>query len=126
MTAALKVMLVDDEALVRRSCKAMLERLGFLVMEAGDGKTALGTYQSNRGRVSGVLMDLTMPVMDGHAAFLEMRRIDPGVRVILSSGWAEDALVDRFRETPPSAFLLKPFGIREVEAAMRRAGILGK
>ena len=118
------MLLVDDEALVRRSCKALLERLGFLVLEAGDGQTALGTYRSNRDRVSGVLMDLTMPVMDGHAAFLEMRRIDPGVRVILSSGWAENVLVDRFREAPPSAFLLKPFGTREVEAALRQAGIM--
>ena len=118
------VLLVEDEEAVRRSTRAMLEQLGFLVLEAGDGREALTTFASHRGRPTVVLMDLTMPVMDGRTAFLEMRRIDPTVPVVLTSGWAEADLFDRFREAPPSAFLSKPFGTRDIEAALRRAGVL--
>ena len=68
-------------------------------------------------------MDLTMPRMDGHAAFLKLREIDRKVVVVLSSGWAESEVAERFADLPPSAFLPKPFTLEELRATIGRLGV---
>ncbi len=118
------VLLVDDEDLVRKAVRLLLESLGFAVLEAADGDAAIECYRRERSRISWVLMDLTMPHRDGHAAFLELRRIDPDVLVVLSSGWAEDEVAARFAAAPPSGFLQKPFTITELEDRLGRLGLL--
>jgi len=117
------VLLVDDEALVRRSSRMMLERLGFEVLEASDGDAAVAVHAEHGDRIDWVLMDLTMPRLDGHASFVALRRTDPDVRVVICSGWAETELAQRFRADPPAAFLAKPFGLADIESALVRAGL---
>ncbi len=118
------VLLVDDEAMVRRSGRAMLENLGFSVLEAVDGQDALEVFEAHRDRIRWVLMDLTMPRMDGYSAFLALRGLDPAVKVVLSSGWTHAEATPRFREHPPTAFIPKPYSLKDVQATLEKAGLL--
>ncbi|MBI4951105.1 MAG: response regulator [Myxococcales bacterium] len=118
------VLLVDDDANVRSSLRAVLELCGFRVLEAASGAEAIALFEARRPEIGWVLMDLTMPRMDGHTAFLRLRVIDPGVVVVLSSGWAADEVAARFAGHPPSGFVGKPFSIEDLQAELRRLGIL--
>ena len=116
-----KVLLVDDEEDILEATGGILESLGFSVVTAKDGLAALRVFQEEAATLSLVLMDLTMPGMDGRNAFREMHRLDPGVPVVLSSGFDEG----EFAQTPAgqglAGFVGKPYKIRELEAVLQRA-----
>jgi PAS domain S-box-containing protein len=121
-----RVLLVEDEPMVRRSTRNLLEALGFSVVEAADGDEAIEVFKAERATLRWVLMDLTMPRMDGHTAFLALQKIEPEVKVVLSSGWAAADVAERFRGHPPAGFLSKPFVLGEILATLHQAGILAK
>ena len=114
------VLLVDDEPMVRRSTRSLLEALGLAVIEATDGDEAIEVFREHRRTLRWVLMDLTMPRMDGHSAFLALEKIDPSVKVVLTSGWAVDEVAERYHHHPPAGFLSKPFGMAEILAMLHR------
>jgi two-component system, cell cycle sensor histidine kinase and response regulator CckA len=114
------VLLVDDEEDVRRTAGAMLERLGFEVLEAEDGVAALQAFRRHADRIELVLLDLTMPRLDGARALRRLRAMRPDVRVVVSSGYAADDVRERFaRGAPPAGYLHKPYGIEELRAALK-------
>ena len=103
------MLLVDDEENLRTLGKAMLERLGFEAVTAGDGHEAVKVYRERKEQIRFVLLDLTMPGMDGEEAFSELRRIDPGVRIIMASGYSEHELSERFAGKGVDGFVNKPY-----------------
>ena len=118
------VLLVDDNRGVRVSLGALSRELGFTVVEASGGREAIATYRERHAQLDWVLMDLTMPDLDGHTVFKALKEIDPGVVVVLSSGWAPADVLERFRESPPAALLAKPFTYEELRATLARIGVL--
>jgi len=116
------VLVIDDDATVRTVTQRMLERAGFEVLVAGDGLEGLEVYRDSR-RVDLVLLDMTMPRMDGEETFRELRRLDPNVRVILTSGYNELDATERFAGGGLAGFIQKPYRpsdlIGKVEAALR-------
>jgi PAS domain S-box-containing protein len=108
------VLLVDDEETIRGVGQLMLEGLGFSVITAEDGQQAVEIYNSRRSEIAVVLLDLTMPRMNGEEAFRELRRINPGVRVILSSGYSEQEIAGRFAGKGLAGFIQKPFTIKDL------------
>lgn len=118
------VLLVDDEPNVRHSVAALLQLIGFTTLEAADGQSARDLFRLHPGQIRWVLMDLTMPGLDGHETFLALRALDPQVRVILSSGWAQSEVADRFHADPPLAFLRKPFRLDELLELLDGLGLL--
>jgi CheY-like chemotaxis protein len=116
------VLLADDEETIRALSKRMLERMGFRVLLASDGREALEIYAQHRDEIVLVILDLTMPRMNGEEAFREMRAIDPGVRVLMSSGYAENEVAARFAGKGTAGFLQKPYTLamlrERVEAAL--------
>ena len=108
------VLLVDDEETVREVGQLMLESMGFSVIVAENGKKAVEIYSSRKDEIALVLMDLTMPRMNGEEAFQELRWINPGVRVILSSGYSEQEIAARFAGKGLAGFFQKPFSIKEL------------
>jgi PAS domain S-box-containing protein len=108
-----KVLLVDDEAIVQKVARRMLEAFGFTVLTANDGRQAIDLFLETRPVVV-VLMDLTMPTMGGLEAMKELRRLDPSVRVLLTSGYTEEEVTHRTEGTTASGFLQKPFRIDEL------------
>ena len=109
------VLLVDDEEMIREAATAVLESLGLTVITAADGLEALEIVQRPGVKVDVVLMDLTMPHMDGREAFLAIRGIHPRMPVILSSGYNEHESVQAFMGRGLAAFLQKPYTLRSLE-----------
>ncbi len=103
------VLLIDDDRAVRTLARRLLEQLGFTVVEAEDGSTGLDIYAARRDAIRAVLLDLTMPGMDGIACLDALRAIDPGVRVILTSGYNEAFVRKRYGPRDSAGFLEKPY-----------------
>jgi CheY-like chemotaxis protein len=103
------ILVVDDEPTVRSVAQAMLEELGFDVLTAGDGLEAVERFREDGDRISVVILDMTMPRMNGEEAFDEIRRIDPDARVVLSSGYSEQEATERFSGKGLSGFIQKPY-----------------
>ncbi len=104
----------DDEESARSVSKRMLERLGFSVLTAVDGREAVELFKVHQEEVVGVLLDLTMPHLDGGQVFREIRKIDPDVRVILTSGYSEQDATQEFVGKGLAGFIQKPFGFEEL------------
>lgn len=120
------ILLVDDEESVRTLGVRMLERIGFTVVSAMDGHEAIDIYREQRDDIVLVLLDLTMPYMDGEETFRELRRIDPTVRVVMSSGYTESEIAPRFAGKRLSGFLQKPYALNELTKCLRYALSGGK
>ncbi|MBN1866931.1 PAS domain S-box protein [Candidatus Sumerlaeota bacterium] len=114
------VLLVDDEETIRVVGKRMLERSGLKVLTASDGREAIDLYREHAGDVLCVILDLTMPHMDGEETFRELRRINPDVHVILSSGYNEQEIVGRFAGKGLAGFIQKPYRRQELISSIRQ------
>jgi PAS domain S-box-containing protein len=113
------LLIVDDEETVRAVAARMAQTFGFTPLLAVDGRDAVEKFQHHRGEITAVLMDLTMPHVDGEQAFRELRRIDPAVRVILMSGFNEQEAINRFTGKGLAGFLQKPFKPSMLRAKLR-------
>ena len=103
------VLVVDDEDTIREVASMMLEDMGFKTLSATDGMQALEVYREHRDEIVCVLLDMTMPKMDGEACFGELRRLNPEVVVILSSGYTEQDATPRFIGKGLAGFIQKPY-----------------
>jgi PAS domain S-box-containing protein len=112
------VLLVDDEDSVRALGRRMLERLGFDVITAGDGEQAVSTFKRRRGEISCVVLDLTMPRMDGEAALDQIRRLDDQVPVVMSSGYDETKLAERLGSRRSVSFIQKPYRMDDLRRVL--------
>ena len=109
------VLLVDDEETVRDVACEMLKVLGFDVISAIDGREALELYRLKGDQIDLVLMDLNMPNLNGEEAFHELRRIDPQVQVILSSGFSEQEVTRKFLGKGLAGFVQKPYTLSSLK-----------
>jgi len=103
------VLLVDDERSIRTLGKRMLTRLGFEVITASDGREAVEVFRSHLDEIVCVVMDLTMPHMNGEEAFRAMRDIHPDVCVFIASGFAEEDILTRFSGQGIAGSIHKPY-----------------
>jgi PAS domain S-box-containing protein len=115
------ILVVDDEASVRSTAALMLKKLGFDVTLAADGLAAVQIFAANPAGYVLVLMDLTMPHLDGRDAYSEMRRVRDDVRVVMMSGFNEQEVVSQFAGKGVIGFLQKPFLFEALQEAVRRA-----
>ncbi|MCL5098966.1 MAG: response regulator [Candidatus Omnitrophica bacterium] len=109
-----KVLVVDDEDVVRRMAKATLELYGYTVLLAENGRQAVEIVRQNPNAISCVIMDMAMPVMSGEEAVHEIERIEPGLRVIVSTGFDEAKAVEQFSGLRVASFLQKPYKSRDL------------
>ncbi|MCB1767653.1 MAG: response regulator, partial [Candidatus Competibacteraceae bacterium] len=115
------VLLVDDEESVRSLGARMLERIGFQTLIATDGQEALELYETRSEDIVLVLLDLTMPYMDGEEAFRQLRRANPRVRVVMTSGYTEAEIAPRFAGKRLCGFLQKPYTLDTLTVCLRDA-----
>jgi CheY-like chemotaxis protein len=106
-----RILLVDDDETVRAVGAAMLKRLGYEVLLANDGEQGLQAYRARATEIDLVIMDLTMPVMDGEATFRALRAEFPAVAVVITSGYSEHDVSARFAGKGVAGFLQKPFSM---------------
>ena len=113
------VMVVDDAAFMRMRCKKILVENGFDVVEAANGLEAVSMYKENHPDM--VLMDITMPDMDGLAALKEIKKIDPSAKVAMVTAMGQQALVMEALKTGAMDFVIKPFDQERVLGTIKKA-----
>ncbi|WP_414662839.1 PAS domain-containing hybrid sensor histidine kinase/response regulator [Horticoccus sp. 23ND18S-11] len=117
------VLVVDDEETVRTVASRMLAVLGYTTECANDGREAVELYRADPSRFRIVLLDLTMPHLDGEETFRQLRHLNPGVRVVLMSGFNEQEAVSRFTGKGLAGFVQKPFDLESLAAGMRAVAL---
>jgi PAS domain S-box-containing protein len=118
------ILVVDDEPTVRNVARRTLEFSGYEVIAVQDGAQAIEAV-IRHPEIEVVLLDLQMPNMTGDQAAPEIRRLRPGIRIVLSSGYAEQEARERFRGLRLDGFLRKPYTARTLVGGVR-AAIRGK
>jgi len=113
------VLLVDDEETVRGIGKEMLQEFGFKTITANDGREAVEIFKTTPD-ISFVILDLTMPHMDGEQCFRELRRVKPDVKVIMSSGFSEHEVTQKFIGKGLAGFIQKPYKLSALKEAIRK------
>ncbi len=103
------VLVVDDELVVRKMAANGLERYGYTVVTADDGREGVERFKDLHSRLNLVILDMTMPVMSGEEALGEMRLINPRIPIVLSSGYSEVEAIRRFAGKGIAGFLQKPY-----------------
>ena len=115
-----KILLVDDEASVRDIGVEMLTEVGFETITATDGRDALEKFQQHPD-IDAVILDLTMPKMDGEQCFRELRRLDPDIKVIMSSGYSEQEVSQHFLGKGLAGFIQKPYKLSTLQDVLQKA-----
>ncbi|TLS65985.1 response regulator [Mariprofundus erugo] len=113
------VLIVDDEAAIREAAAMVIEDMGFDTLEAVDGEDGVRVYREHQHEVVAVLLDMTMPKMDGKRCFTELRRINSEVKVILSSGYNEQEATVAFSGQRLAGFLQKPYRPESLQAMLK-------
>ncbi len=116
------VLVVDDEETIRETAAMMLEDMGFDTLTAEDGMQGVEIYRAHQDAIVAVLLDMTMPKLDGKGCFRELRRINGDVRVVLSSGYNEQDATNRFAGQGLAGFIQKPYTPEALRAKMREFG----
>ncbi len=113
------ILLVDDEDELRLVAGKMLERLGFDVITAANGMAAIDIFKKRSAEIEAVVLDLTMPDMDGEETFHELKRHDKNVRVIIASGFSMQEIEERFENKGLLGALHKPYSMQTLRKTLR-------
>jgi len=113
------VLFAEDEEALRTSTAEMLRRNGLSVLEASDGRAAMDLFRANNSRIAVVLLDLTLPGMDGKNVFAEVRRIRPDTKVIFTTAYSEEMTLRALGGQHDWAFIRKPYRITELAKMLR-------
>jgi nitrogen-specific signal transduction histidine kinase/CheY-like chemotaxis protein len=116
-----RVLVVDDEPIVRGQMRRSLELRGYTVVEAADGRSALDAVAAPADQVDVVILDMTMPDLDGAEVLLRLRAAGSRVPVVVSSGYLDVAVERRLPRGEFQGFLAKPYTATELVSAIERA-----
>ncbi|MBI5805364.1 PAS domain S-box protein [candidate division TA06 bacterium] len=111
------ILIVDDEDMIRTIAAQILKTAGYRVQTCVDGQEAVELYARDHGSIDLVIMDMVMPKLDGREAFAKMQKINPKVKVLLSSGFSEDGDAQAILQDGAQGFIQKPY--RSAELLMR-------
>jgi two-component system cell cycle sensor histidine kinase/response regulator CckA len=113
------LLVVDDEPMVREFAQRLLETEGYFVLEAGSGDEALTLLRERFAEIDGVLLDLSMPGMDGDALLSELRSFAPGLPVIVHSGHSLESTSERLTQWNIAGVLQKPYRAARLSEMVR-------
>ncbi len=116
-----RVLVVDDEPVVRRTLRSLLGGLGWIVTTCEGGEEAVAWFAENHRDVDVVVVDMIMPGMDGQECFRQLRAIDPDVRAVLSTGYGLDGAVRAILADGMRGFVQKPYRIAQLTSAIEDA-----
>jgi PAS domain S-box-containing protein len=114
------VLLVDDEDMIIDVGEKMLREMGYEVLLAKSGKAAVETYKKHKNEIDLVILDMIMPDMGGGDAYDTLKAINPGITVLLSSGYSIDGQATEILKRGCDGFIQKPFNISQLSQAVRK------
>jgi len=114
------ILFVDDEELARELAVDQLTELGYTVVTASDGESAVTTYRDQRDRIAIVLSDFGLPNFDGEEVFRRLKEINPEVQFVLLTGMIEQEKIGQLLHGGIKDIVLKPYKFSEVIAKMRK------
>ncbi len=124
------ILIVDDEPMALILGQKILSQAGYTVVVAQSGFDALDLFRANPRKFDLVLLDLTMPFMDGEETFKRLRSVDPQVAVLLNTGFIEKNRLDRMIASGLSGYLSRPYRpndvIEQIEIVLQQAGERGR
>jgi two-component system chemotaxis response regulator CheY len=112
------IMVVDDAMFMRKKCAQVLTQNGYNVVEAANGAEAVCKFKESKP--DGVLLDITMPDMDGIQALKEILKVDPGARVAMCSAMGQQSMVIEALKSGARDFVVKPFDVTRVLGAVQK------
>jgi CheY-like chemotaxis protein len=113
------ILLVDDEDVIIEVGSEILEVLGYKVSVARSGREAIDIYKEKQNEIDMVILDMIMPEMDGGETFSALKAIDPGIKVILSSGYSADARSAKMMEQGCYGFIQKPYSVNTLSQKVK-------
>jgi PAS domain S-box-containing protein len=119
--AGQKVLVVEDEAMIRSNVSECLQQLGYEVLEAENGEAALHLCSKHQSEIDLVLTDLVMPGISGHQLAGELAQRHPEIKMLFMSGYTEDSAARRDILLKGSPFLQKPFSVGDLSNAVQQA-----
>jgi two-component system cell cycle sensor histidine kinase/response regulator CckA len=119
LSGSATVLLVEDEDAVRMGGMRALTSRGYTVREASSGVEALEVFHELEGKVDIVVSDVVMPEMDGPTLLGELRKIQPDIKFVFVSGYAEDAFAKNLPEDAKFGFLPKPFSLKQLATVVK-------
>ncbi len=116
-----RVLIVDDEEILRTLGRAMVESLGYEVMLAANGLDAIDIFRKMPGSIDLVILDMIMPVMGGKEALAGLKKIRPDCRILVASGFAKESELSEMESLGINGSIRKPFRLAELSRAIARA-----
>ncbi len=113
------ILLVDDEDMIIEVGKDLLEKIGYEVLTAKSGKEAIEIYEDNKERIDIVVLDMIMPDMSGGDAYDRIKRMDPKVKVLLSSGYSLNGSATEILDRGCNGFIQKPYKVKQLSQKLR-------
>jgi PAS domain S-box-containing protein len=113
------ILIIDDEESVLNVCRRMLEKMGFKVITAPDGRQGAAIFKKDPENINCVILDMTMPYMDGKSTFRELRKIRDDIHVIIASGYHETEIAESFPDETGINFISKPFQLSSLREKLR-------
>ena len=113
------MLLVDDEDMIIEIGDKILSSMGYKVLQAKSGKEAVEIYKENKDAIDIVLLDLIMPDMGGGETYDRLKEIDPGLKVLLASGYSIDGEASEVLERGCDGFIQKPFNMKQLSDKIR-------
>ncbi len=113
------ILLVDDQDAILGVGRVILDKLGYKVLTALSGEEAAKTFQNNKDRVDLVILDMIMPGMSGQETYVALKEINPGVKVLLSSGYSMNEQAASVMEQGCNGFIQKPFNVPDLSKKIR-------
>ena len=123
MPSDLRVLVVDDEPLIRWSLSQALEERGFDVRVASDGRTALSALSGDAGPPDVVLLDFLLPDSNGLSLFERIRDLMPAGRVILMTAYGSPEVIDKALQLGAYRVVSKPFEVTDIASMIRHASV---
>lgn len=114
------VLLIDDELVVLNTTTELLMEIGYDVLNASNGAAAIELFRSHTSDIDAIVLDLSMPGMDGRACFIELRKLDQHTPVILASGFSRDGRVQELLDLGINEYLQKPYTLSELADTLQR------
>lgn len=116
------VLVIDDEDPVREAVAEMLNNLGYRTLTAANGYEGVAAFRQRQGEISAIVLDMTMPGMNGLETLQKLRALNANVKVILSSGYSDAVVPESLLQQPATTFLAKPYRLEQLYEALVMKG----